>query len=84
MYICAVYLYKWLVCCSQKISINQVQKKKKKKKNLVILMININTLCLEDTNIHLGDLDTKQPKKLNLSYKYKSSKDRLLSQLPVS
>lgn len=42
-------------------------------------MININTLCLEDTNIHLGDLDTKQPKKLNLSYKYKSSKDRLLS-----
>lgn len=32
MYICAVYLYKWLVCCSQKISINQVQKRKRKKK----------------------------------------------------
>lgn len=47
-------------------------------------MININMLCLEYTNIHLGDLDTKQPKKLNLSYKYESSKDWLLSQLPVS
>lgn len=27
-------------------------------------------LCLEYTNRHLDDLDTKQPKKLNLSYKY--------------
>jgi len=71
-----------LVCYSQKISINKVQKKEKK--ILVILIININMLCLEYTNIPLGDLDTKQPKKLNLSYKYKSSKDRLLSQLPVS
>lgn len=41
-------------------------------------------LCLEYTNIHLGDLDTKQPKKLNLSYKYKPSKERVLSQLPAS
>lgn len=65
MYICAVYLCKWLVCYSQKISINQVGEKKKKK-TLVILMINMNTLCLEYTNIHLGDLDMKQPKKLNL------------------
>lgn len=47
-------------------------------------MININMLCLKYKNTHLGDLDTKQPKKLNLSYKYKSSKDWLLSQLPVS
>lgn len=44
-------------------------------------MININMMCLEYTN---GGLDTKQPKKLNLSYTYKSTKGRLLSNLPVS
>lgn len=39
-------------------------------------MININVLCLEYINIQLVDLNwvTKQPKKLNFSYKYKSSK----------
>lgn len=31
-------------------------------------------MCLEYISIQLGDLDTKQPKKLNFSYKYKSSK----------
>lgn len=43
-------------------------------------MININMPCLEYTN---GGLDIKQPKKLNLSYTYKSTKGRLLSNLPV-
>lgn len=47
-------------------------------------MININMQHLEYTNTHLGDLDTEQPKKLDLLCKYKSSKDRLPSQLPVS
>lgn len=79
MYICAVYLYKWLICYSRKISINQV-KRKEKKKEKIILMININMPCLEYTN---GGLDIKQPKKLNLSYTYKSTKGRLLSNLPV-
>lgn len=36
------------------------------------------------TNTHLGDLDTEQPKKLDLLCKYKFAKDRLSSHLPVS
>lgn len=44
-------------------------------------MININMLCLEYTN---GGLDTKQPKKLNLSHIYKSTKGRLLSNLSAN
>lgn len=63
MYICAVYLYKWLICNSQKISINQVQKKKKKKNPPpLILMISINMLCLEYTNGRLYDLEYKTTK----------------------